>query len=65
LLSENPQALQTAASELPKDIVLKAVDHMRLSIGSGRDAGVRCFEQFLDALSPSEFETFRGVVGQA
>ena len=42
----------------------EATDPPEAAVGSGRDAGVRCFEQFLDALSPSEFETFRGWWGK-
>jgi hypothetical protein len=58
--SDNPEALRNQIATLPDDIQRKAADHMRLSVGYGRDAGARRFEQFLDALWPSEFEIFRG-----
>ena len=60
VLSENPQALQAAISELPKDIAMVAADHMRLTVGYGPAAGARRFEQFCDALPPSQWETFKG-----
>ena len=56
--SSDAAALQAHAATLPEDIRLIAADHMRLATGYGRDAGSRKLGQFLDALSPSQFETF-------
>jgi hypothetical protein len=56
-LSENPQALQSAINELPKDIALKAADAMRLAT-SYREGGAIKFGMFIDSLSPSEYQTF-------
>jgi hypothetical protein len=53
-LSENPQALQTAFNELPKDIAL-----IRLSTRYGPGAGAAKAEQFLNSLTESEFQTVR------
>jgi hypothetical protein len=58
-LSKNPQALQTAFNELPKDIALKAADHLRLSTRYGPGAGAAKAEQFLNSLTESEFQTVR------
>ena len=56
--SSDATALQAHVATLPKDIALVAADHMRLATGHGRGAGARKFEQFCDALSPSQLETF-------
>jgi hypothetical protein len=48
--SDNPEALRNHIATLPDDIQRKAADHMRLSVGYGRDAGARR-EQFLDAFA--------------
>jgi hypothetical protein len=53
-------SLQTHIAALPNDIALIAADHLRLSPGLGKDAGAKRFEQFLNALSPDQFETFKG-----
>ena len=54
-------SLQGHIATLPNDIQLVAADHLRLSpAGFAKDAGARRFEQFCDALSPSQWETFSG-----
>jgi hypothetical protein len=58
-LSENPEGLQAAINELPKDIALKAADTLRLSTGSGQSGGAMKVEMFLNSLSESEFATFK------
>ena len=58
-MSENPQALQTAINELPKDIQRKAANIMRLSAGY-KDGGAMKWLQFEDSLTPSELNTFLG-----
>jgi hypothetical protein len=58
-LSENPQALQAHIATLPDDIVRVAADHLRLTpAGFSQVAGAQRFEQFLNALSESQFEAF-------
>jgi hypothetical protein len=58
-LSENPAALEAHIATLPDDIQRIAADHMRLTpAGFSPAAGAQRFEQFLDALSPSQFEAF-------
>jgi hypothetical protein len=58
-LSENPEGLQAAIAELPKDIAMKAADVLRLSTGYGQSGGAVKVETFLTSLSDSEFESFR------
>ena len=48
-------SLQSHITSLPNDIALVAADHLRLSTGYGPEAGARRFEQFLDALTESQF----------
>jgi hypothetical protein len=59
-LSENPQALQAHIATLPEAIQLKATDVMRLSTAYGPpgQGGGAKFEQFINSLSPSEYQTF-------
>jgi hypothetical protein len=58
-LSDNPEGLQAAINELPKDIAMKAADVMRLSTGYGQSGGAMKAEQFLNSLSESEFTTVK------
>ena len=57
-LSDDPSALQTAISELPKDIALKAADVFRLSPPGFNREDTR-IGQFLDSLSESEFQSLK------
>ena len=59
-LSENPQALQAHIATLPEAIQLKATDVMRLSTAYGPpgQGGALKLEQFINSLSPSEYQTF-------
>jgi hypothetical protein len=58
-LSENAEALQAHIATLPDDIARVAADHLRLTpAGFSQVAGAQRFEQFLNALSESQFEAF-------
>jgi hypothetical protein len=54
-LSEDPPKLAAAINELPRDVALKAAEHLALSSAPGK--GWLKFDQFLNALTESEFET--------
>jgi hypothetical protein len=56
--SSDAAALSAHVEKLPADIQRKAADVMRLTTAYGPEGGALKFEQFLNSLSTSEFDTF-------
>jgi hypothetical protein len=59
MISASP-SLKEHIAELDKGILLKAADIARLTTSYGELGGVLKLEQFVNGLSASEWETFRG-----